>query len=65
MEDVVSFCYKTIKETNIKINQTEVILQQQFRKNEYEEIQKKSKQMKHQRKRILHQSKFKKFNNLK
>ena len=39
MEDVVSFCNKTIKETNIKIDQTQGILKQQLRKNEYDEIQ--------------------------
>ena len=40
MEDVVSFCDKAIKETNIKIDQTKSILKQQLGKNEYEEIQK-------------------------
>ena len=50
MEDIVSFCDKTIKETNIKIDQTQGILKQQLRKNEYDEIQKTTKQMKHQRK---------------
>ena len=37
MEDVVSFCDKTIKETNIKVDQTEGILKQQLVKNEYED----------------------------
>ena len=65
MEDVVSFSDKTIKETNIKIKQTEGIFQQQFRKNEYEKIQKKIEANKASTKKILHQPKFKKFNNLK
>ena len=37
MGDVVSFCDKTIKETNIKVDQTEGILKQQLVKNEYED----------------------------
>lgn len=38
IEDVVSFSDKTIKETNTKPDQTEVILQQH--EDEYEEIEK-------------------------
>lgn len=40
MEDVVSFCSKTSKETNTKIDQIEYILKQQLEKNEYNEIEK-------------------------
>ena len=65
MEDVVSFCDKTVKETNIKIDQTEGILQQQLRMNEYEEIQKTIKENYASTKKILHQRKLRKLNNLK
>ena len=65
MEDVVSFCDKTVKETNIKIDQTEGILQQQLRMNEYEEIQKTIKENYASTKKILHQQKLRKLNNLK
>ena len=65
MEDVVSFCEKTIKETNIKIDQTEGILKQQLGKNEYEEIQNTTKSNEASTKKVLHQRKFGKFNNLK
>ena len=65
MEDVLSFCDKTIKETNTKINQTEGILKQQLGKNEYEEIQKEIKSNDASTKNILHQRKLKISNNLK
>ena len=65
MEDVVSFCDKTIKKTNIKIDQTEGILKQQFRKNEYDGMQKTIKANKASMKKMLPQGKFKKFNILK
>ena len=65
MEDVLSFCDKTIKETNTKINQTEGILKKQLGKNEYEEMQKEIKSNDASTKNILHQRKLKIFNNLK
>ena len=65
VEDAVSFCNKTIKETNINIDQTEGIIKQQLRKNEYEEILKTVKVNEASTKKILLQRKFKKFNNLK
>ena len=40
MEQIVSFCDKTIEETAIKTNNTETILKQQLEKKEYEEIKK-------------------------
>lgn len=40
MEDVVSVCDETIKETNSKINQTEGIINQELEKNERKKIQK-------------------------
>ena len=40
MEDVVSVCDETIKETNSKINQTEGIINQEFENNEHKKIQK-------------------------
>ena len=40
MEDVISFCDKTIKERNTKIDQIEYVLKQQLEKNEYDKIQK-------------------------
>ena len=65
VEDAVSFCNKTIKETNINIDQTEGIIKQQLRKNEYEEILKTVKANEASTKKILLQRKFKKFNNSK
>ena len=65
MEDVLSFCDKTIKETNTKINQTEGILKQQLGKNEYEEKQKEIKSNDASTKNILHQRELKISNNLK
>ena len=65
VEDAVSFCNKTIKETNINIDQTEGIIKQQLRKNEYEEILKTVKANEASTKKILLQRKFKKFNDLK
>ena len=65
MEDGVSFCNKTIKKTNVKIDQTESTLKQQLQKNKYDEIQKAIKANEASTKKILHQRKFKKFNNLK
>ena len=65
MEDVVSFCDKTIKEINTKINQTEGILKQQLGNNVYEEIQKTIKSNEASAKKILHQRKFKTFSKLK
>ena len=63
IEDVVSFSDKTIKETNTKPDQTEVILQQH--EDEYEEIEKIQIKWSINEKKILHERKFKKFNNLK
>ena len=40
MEDVVSVCDETIKETNSKINQTQGIINQELEKNEHKKIQK-------------------------
>ena len=40
MEDVVSVCDETIKETNSKINQTEGIINQELENNEHKKIQK-------------------------
>ena len=65
MEDVVSFCDRTIKETNIKIDPTEGILKQQLRKNEYGKIQKTIYSNEVSTEKILHQQKLKNFNNLK
>lgn len=38
MEDVVSVCDETIKETNTKIDQTEGIIDQELEKNEQKKI---------------------------
>ena len=65
MKDLASFCGKTIKETKTKIDQTENILKQQLGKNEFEELQKTIKSSEASTKKILHQRKFRKFNNLK
>ena len=65
IEDVVSFCDKTIKEINTKINQTDGILKQQLGNNVYEEIQKTIKSNEASAKKILHQQKFKTFSKLK
>ena len=65
MEQIVSFCDKTIEETPIKINDTESILKQQLEKKEYEEIKETIISKEAVIKKILHQRKFKKYNRLK
>ena len=65
MGDVVSFCDKTISETNNKIEQTETLLKQHLEKKEYDEIQKTITANEASTKKLLHQRKFKKYNNLK
>ena len=40
MNHIVTFCYKPIKETNDKINQTDSILKAKLENAEHEEIQK-------------------------
>ena len=66
MEGVVSFFDKTIKEKNTKIETTKGILKRQLEtveKNEYEEKHKTIKSNEGSTKKIIHQQKFKKFNN--
>ena len=65
MEDIVSFCTKTVQETNSKIEETQNILKHQLDRNEYDEIQKTIQTNENATKKMLHQRKFKKFNNLK
>ena len=65
MEQIASFCDKTIEETAIKINNIESILKQQLEKKEYEEIKKTITSNEVATKKILHQRKFKKYNSLK
>ena len=56
MEDVVSFCDKTIKETNIKINQTEGILNNIYKIMNMRRSKNKSNEA--STKKTLHQRKF-------
>ena len=65
MENVVSLCDETIRETSIKTDQTKDVHQQQLWKNEYEKIQKTIKANEASKKKTLHQRKFKTLNNLK
>ena len=62
MNHIVIFCGKTIKEKDNKIDQTDCILKKKVEKAEYEEIRKTFHQMK-PKKNILHQRKFRKYNN--
>ena len=59
-----STCYQT-QQINGEISKIYFALKQQLRKNEYENIQKTIKSNEASTKKILHQRKFKKFNNLK
>ena len=65
MEQIVSFCNKTIEEIAIKINNTESILIKKWEKKEYEETNKTITSNEAAMKKILHQRKFKKYNSLK
>ena len=67
MEDAVSFCGKTIKEKNNKIETTKGRLKQQsetVEKSEYKEKHETIKSIEGSTKKIIHQRKFKKFSNL-
>ena len=55
MEQIISFCDKTIEETTIKINDTKMILKQQLEKKQYEEITKTITLNEAAAKKILHQ----------
>ena len=65
MEQIVSFCGKTIEESAIKTNNTESILKQQLEKKEYEEIKKIVTSNEAATKKMLHQRIFKKYNSRK
>ena len=65
MEQIVSFCNKTIEEIAFKINNTESILIKKWEKKEYEETNKTITSNEAAMKKILHQRKFKKYNSLK
>ena len=65
MSHIVTFCDKTIKETNDKIDQTDSILKTKLEKAEYEEIPKTIVSNEIAAKKILRQRKFKKYNNRK
>ena len=62
MNHIVIFCYKLIKETNDKIDQTDSLLKTKLEKAEYEEIQKNYYIKWNRKKKILHQRKFTKYN---
>ena len=65
MSHIVTFCDKTIEETNNKIDQTDSILKAKLKKTVYEDTQKTNQMKPHQRKLIPQQRKFKKYWNLK
>ena len=65
MSHIVTFCNKTIKETNDRIDQADSILKTKLEKAEYEEIQKTIASDETATKEILYQHKLKKYNNLK
>ena len=65
MNHIVIFCDKTIKEKHDKIDQTDCILKTKLEKAEYDEIRKTIASNETEKKKILHQRKFKKYNNLK
>ena len=65
MSHVATFCDKTIKETNDKIDQTDSILKTKLEKAEYKEIQKAIASSETPTEKIQHQQKFEKYNNLK
>ena len=65
MSHVATFCDKTIKETNDKNDQTDSILKTKLERAEYKEIQKAIASSETPTKKIQHQQKFKKYNNLK
>ena len=62
MNHIVIFCDKTIKEKHDKIDQTDCILKTKLEKTEYDEIRKNIASNETEKK-ILHQRKFKKYNN--
>ena len=62
MNHIVIFCDKTIKEKHDKIDQTDCILKTKLEKAEYDEIRK-TIASNETEKKILHQRKFKKYNN--
>ena len=64
MNHIVIFCDKTIKEKHDKIDQTDCILKTKLEKAEYDEIRKTiASNETEKKKKILHQGKFKKYNN--
>ena len=62
MNHIVIFCDKTIKEKHDKIDQTDCILKTKLEKAEYDKIRK-TIASNETEKKILHQRKFKKYNN--
>ena len=65
MESIVSFCNKTIEETAIKINDTDSILKPQVQKKEHKTNKQTNIKYSSNKKKKLHQRKFKKYNCLK
>ena len=65
MSHIVTFSDKTIKETNDRSDQTDSILKANLEKVEYEEIQISFPSNETATKKILHQRRFKEYNNLK
>ena len=65
MKDIASYRDKTIAKTKQNIRETETDLKSATAKEEYFQIQETIKTNEAKTKRVLHQRKFKKFNNLK
>ena len=63
MNHIVIFCDKTIKEKHDKIDQTDCILKTKLEKAQYKEIRKTIASNETEKKKNLHQRKFKKYNN--
>ena len=63
MDHIVIFCDKTIKEKHDKNGQTDSILKTKLEKAEHEQIRKTIASNETEKKNLLHQRKFKKYNN--
>lgn len=65
MNDIVTFCDKTIAKTNEDVKNTEFALKSATEKEEFEQIERAIKTNEESTKRLLQQKKFKKYNTLK
>ena len=64
MKQIVAYCNKTEQKTRKNINETETILKQQLKKEDYEEIKNTITSNETATKKLLQQRKFKKFTSL-